>query len=378
MKILFLVGDYPSLENPSASIFIHNQVKTLQMKDIQVTVLLTDIRSIRKKRKYGYSKYMYDGVQIYRYAIPCGPIPFLDEILSKIAAQAGIKKVFREFGRPDIIHCHFTLAGYSAQAIKRKYGIPYILTEHNSTMIKNKIKYRLGRIAKISYNNSDRLIAVGSYLKSKMIQYTSHNILVLPNIIPPYFKIGSYKKYEKITFITVGQLITRKRMDLTISAFIKLRELFPDIELKVVGTGPLLSELRNICKKLNAEQAIEFLGFCNNEKLPELYSKCHCFVLPSEAETFGVVYAEAAACGIPVIATNCGGPSDIVNQSNGLLIQKDNEQELIRAMKHVIDNIEQYDAQQISKDVISKFGQKYISKELIEIYNGVLNLHLLC
>ncbi len=373
MKILFLSGEYPSTENQITSIFIHNQVKALQSKGIEVAVLVVDIRSIRKKRKYGYTKRTFDGVQVYQYAIPCGPIPYLAAILSKIAALRGFKKLIKEFGMPDIVHAHFTLPGYCAHYIKEKYGIPYVLTEHSSGLMKNKIKWRIKRIAKIAYNNSDKLIAVGNGLKAKMHDLTEKDISVIYNIIPSYFQVSGYKKYKNFTFITIGWLITRKRMDLTISAFAKLYSLSPDIKLKIVGTGPLLIKLKTMCKKLNIEDAVDFVGFCTNEKLPELYNQCQCFVLPSEAETFGLVYAEATACGIPVIATNCGGPSDIVEQSNGLLIQKGSEQELVNAMKYVLKNSDKYNAHQISNDTLDKFGEKSISAKLIYLYSGVIN-----
>lgn len=104
MKVLILSGDYPNYNNPFPSIFVHNQAKALQLKGIDVAVLVFDMRSIRKKRKLGFSKYVYKGVQIYRYAIPCDPIPFLLELLSKIAVEVGFSKIIKEFGKPDLIH----------------------------------------------------------------------------------------------------------------------------------------------------------------------------------------------------------------------------------------------------------------------------------
>ena len=55
-------------------------------------------------------------------------------------------------------------------------------------------------------------------------------------------------------------------------------------------------------------------------EIVKVYEECDCFVLPSAGETFGVVYVEAMAAGLPVIATRCGGPEDFVNEDNGILI----------------------------------------------------------
>ena len=59
---------------------------------------------------------------------------------------------------------------------------------------------------------------------------------------------------------------------------------------------------------------VQFLGIIDNYKLLDLMKKCNCFVLSSVVKTFGVVYIEAAGCGLPVIAAESGGTYDIVNE----------------------------------------------------------------
>lgn len=372
MKVLIITDSYPNEQNPFASVFVHNQVKALLAQGIQAAVLLFDMRSVRRKRKLGFSEYVSDGVRVFRYALPCGPIPHITEALSVFAAKKGFQKVLQRFGRPDILHAHFALSGYCAYKINSKYGIPYIVTEHNSGLIGG-IEKRLERITKTAYANSSALIAVGSALAGKMKQYTQREVKIVPNIIPSCFSYVPTEKFDKFTYISVANLIERKRIDLVIKAFSEIHRQDEKTRLMIVGDGPMLPELKKLCLELGVEQAVEFTGIIPNKDLPATYNRCHCFVLPSRAETFGVVYAEAAACGLPVIATDCGGPADIVNSINGVLIQKDSLAELTEAMRYIKQNIKNFDPQNISDDIINRFGEKSIAHILTDIYFGVIN-----
>jgi glycosyltransferase involved in cell wall biosynthesis len=372
MKVLIVTDSYPNEQNPFSSIFVHNQVKALLAEGIDTAVLLYDMRSARRKRKWGFSEYVCDGVRVFRYALPCGPIPYVTEALSVLAAKKGLKKAIKRFGRPDILHAHFALSGYCAYKIKNMYGIPYIITEHNSGLI-NGIEKRLESISETAYANSSSLIAVGTILAEKMKRYTDREVKVVPNIIPSGFAYAPKGKLGKFTYISVANLIERKRIDLVIRAFSEIHQQDNDTRLMIVGDGPMLDELRKLCKELHMENAVEFTGVISNKNLPEIYNKCHCFVLPSQAETFGVVYAEAAACGLPVIATDCGGPTDIVNRENGIIIKKDSLADLTEAMKHMKNNFREYNAQNISDDITRRFGEVSIAQKLIYIYSGVIN-----
>jgi glycosyltransferase involved in cell wall biosynthesis len=373
MRILILSNDYPNETNPIPSVFVHNQAKALQARGTDVAVLVFDLRSVRRKRKLGFGKYTYEGIPVYRYAIPCGPIPCLLEILSLVAVKLGFRKVIKVFGKPDLIHAHFALAGCCANQLKKKYKIPYILTEHASGMFSDRIMKRTESTCTIAYNHADYLIAVGNELKNKMKKYTDKKINVIYNMLPQQFNRISADKNKEFTFVTVGSLISRKRMDLVILAFSRLFMQYDNIRLIIIGTGPLLPSLKKMSSELKTDHVIRFEGIISNKHIPQTFNECHCFVLPSEMETFGVVYAEAAACGLPIIATDCGGPSDIVNQNNGLLIPKNNEEALFEAMKYMIMNFEQYDSYHISKDALNKFGEEKITENLLKAYRGILN-----
>ena len=369
MKVLFLTGSYPTKDNPNASIFIHNQAKAIQKSGNDVVVLLTDMRSIRKKRKLGFSKYVFDGIQVYQYAIPCGPIPYILDELSKIAAKKGFERIIEDYGKPDIIHSHFSGAGFSAIRLRKIYKVPLVLTEHGSNIIKEKPSYHTQYIAKKAYREADNIIAVSQSLKLKMLKMTDKKIEVLPNILPEYFKRVNRPKYDRYTFLTVANINAGKRIDLVIKAFSKVQREIPNIQLKIVGSGPLELEMKKLVLDLKLENNIEFLGSIKNIKMPGIYQKSHCFVLPSDFETFGVVYIEAAACGLPIIATNCVGAVDYITDNVGIKIPCNDIEALSNAMKDIYINFSNYNSEHISNEIRSVFKEKIIVGKLLEIYS---------
>ncbi|MEG1925516.1 MAG: glycosyltransferase [Ruthenibacterium sp.] len=371
MKILIITGTYPMKENPTPSIFTHNQAIALQKAGFDVAVLLFDIRSIRRRRKWGYSQYTYQGVPVYRFAIPCGPFAHIGSVLSQWAVRACYPKVIRNFGKPDILHAHFSDAAVCASSFKRKYNMPLVMTEHSSGILSQPKGSFAIKQAQRAYETADVILAVGSVLQKRVEELSQKKVHLVPNILPITMCYQMQEKPQAFTFISVGSLQQGKRFDLTLQAFAQFRRKHPKAKLLIVGKGSQKGELLQLVHKLKAEGFVRFLGSVPNEEMPQIYAKAHVFVLPSDMETFGVVYAEAIACGLPAIATDCGGPTDIITPQNGIVIPKDDEETLLQAMELVFVNYKNYDRQQNAKDILKKFGEKSIVKQLTEVYNAV-------
>lgn len=118
---------------------------------------------------------------------------------------------------------------------------------------------------------------------------------------------------------------------------------------------------------------MKFLGYLTREQVLREMQECDAFILPSLHETFGVVIIEALACGKPVIATSCGGPEEIINNKNGILVPPSDAISLRDAMLNMIQEVNKYDAFQISEDCISHFGEAPVVRHLISVYERVLN-----
>ena len=143
----------------------------------------------------------------------------------------------------------------------------------------------------------------------------------------------------------------------------------PSTELKIGDTirirfGARLLEIR----VLDIQKQVNFLGRISQERVREEMMKSDCFVLSSNFETFGVVLIEALACGLPLIATKCGGPEDIVNEQNGILIDVENQLQLEDAMITMYKNAHNYDKEKLRNYAKEKFGEKTFIENVIKYY----------
>ena len=125
-------------------------------------------------------------------------------------------------------------------------------------------------------------------------------------------------------------------------------------------------------KELDVCKLVKWMGHINRVDAPNLFQQCHIYVMPSRHETFGVVYAEAIACGKPIIATRCGGPESIVNENNGKLVDVGNIQDLSNTMREMSNNLEAYDPKIIREDFEERFSRKAIASQILNLYENVL------
>jgi len=374
MNIVVINNGYPSESDPVMYMFVHKQVKALINKGHNVTVIDIDLRSLRWKRKIGFFKETFDGVEVYRFSFPFTTVHFRS-IGKKVNEQIGkfvFNKVKKDLNTIDIIHSHFGFgAGNAGAKIQQIWKIPLIITEHSTKVLYSKnsteIKHNFP-----AYKKAGFVITVGTDLSQKLKSYRVNNLVQIPNIIDTQkFRLKNESKFNDFTFLSVGHLIPRKAHDLTLKALKILNDRGVHCNLIIVGTGPEENKLKTFVDN-NQMKNVKFVDKVKNDVLPELYRKSHAFVLPSTLETFGVVYAEAIACGIPVIAADSQGPKDIIDKSNGLIVEKNSVKELASAMEYMVYNAEKYHSINLHRDIKRRFGPSSFLQQIEDVYNQVI------
>lgn len=168
-------------------------------------------------------------------------------------------------------------------------------------------------------------------------------------VIPNAIDVGGERSVDEfrsgpvLRWLAVGRLYPAKDYPNLLHAFRKVVAMFPGSELRIAGSGPLARQLEEMASRLGLDSCVAFLG--HRVDVDDLMRSSDALVLSSSWEGMPNVVMEAMANGIPVVATNVGGVSElVVDGETGLLCEKQNPQALARAMIALarMDPIERY------------------------------------
>jgi len=304
-----------------------------------------------------------------------------------------LNKEILEQGIPDIVHVHniFPLWSNSVFDFFYKKKIPIIMTLHNYRLIWeklslfNKDRERYGYfkdsyigsfvISKFINKRKDLLKNVSKFITHTEFTKQEFSRYVIPKdklVIKPNFLNSSDKTIksilEKDNAIFASRISKEKGILTLIKAFEKI-----DIELDVLGDGPLLNKI----KKDNINHNIKFHGSLSRDKVSKLINNSKFLIFPSEwYESFPMTILEAFREGTLVLASNIGSIKSIIkDKHNGILFEHGNILDLVNKVKWILNNPKECD--QISLNANNDFKSKYSSdvnyKQLINIYNEAIS-----
>ncbi|MDI2588281.1 glycosyltransferase [Psychrobacillus sp. NEAU-3TGS] len=258
----------------------------------------------------------------------------------------------------DLIHTHYWLSGLLGSFLKAEYHIPWIHTNHSLGIAKESATgiaepLRL-YTEKMILSSADYIVATTKSEKSLINKFVENPspVKIIPIGVDRAFRPFHLKKEEILHpyFAFAGRLQTTKGIYTLIDAFrllVEKYDIHPTTKLVIAGGESNCVDFRNKLPKDNKlkaairglEDRIDFLGAKSQKQLASIFNSATAVVVPSFYESFGMVAAEAQACGCPVIASKVGGLTDIVkNRVTGLHVEKGNENNLAQAMKTVISN----------------------------------------
>jgi glycosyltransferase involved in cell wall biosynthesis len=141
-----------------------------------------------------------------------------------------------------------------------------------------------------------------------------------------------FRKPNKVAhFVFIGRLVGWKAVDLLLEAFQPVAAETGAV-LEIIGDGALRQELEDQTARLGLASSIVFRGWLSQEQCAARLQQADALVLPSLLECGGAVVLEAMATGLPVIATNWGGPADYVDSTCGILIEPTSRQALVNGL----------------------------------------------
>jgi glycosyltransferase involved in cell wall biosynthesis len=362
---------------------VYEQGKRLLQKQFDLMVLTNRIGTAKQYSYDGIKVQCYDSLSIgFRLGIPY-PIPnvtsykvFLESVQSK-----------------DLIHVHGHpyLSSFIAAKIAKKYSKPLVLTQHNTFIEYDNIWNTVEKvndlvIGKQVLKEADKIIVVSKATKNYVLSLGAnpkkieviHNGVDLNRFKPltgikdeVRQKLGISKNAP--VAITVRRLVYKNGIDTLIeSAEIAIKK-NPRLIFLVIGAGPDFGEVKAKIKQLGIEKNLRLTGFVSDTDLPFYYNAADFFVLPSKSgEGLPLVALEAMACGLPVIATNVGGTSEIVTKDYGKVVPPDNPDSLAEAIMELSHG----ELSALKKDLRTMIEQKYSwdknVEKIAEIYEELI------
>ncbi|GGG52991.1 glycosyltransferase family 4 protein [Bizionia arctica] len=165
-------------------------------------------------------------------------------------------------------------------------------------------------------------------------------ITVLPNSVKNYKNSLQKINLDSNNLLYVGRLHSSKGIDVLIQAFSQIVQKYPNLQLDIIGQGPLLNQLIDLTKSLGLIDRVSFLGEKNKETVLEAYKKSYCTIIPSNSEAFGFTVIEAMSVGTCVIGANNSGIKEIiVNEETGLLFKTGDFDALARQLERILMDV---------------------------------------
>jgi len=279
-------------------------------------------------------------------------------------------KYIDRVGYPDIIHAHTFLGGWVAMEIKEQFKIPYVITEHSTQVLENKLSKTHDDIASESYRYADAVLAVGQKLADIIKLKYEVETQVVPNFVNvDLFNIPKNRSTpgDGFKLIAIGDLIERKRFDKLIKACVRLNM---DYHLSIIGDGPERASLERLANATSVSAT--FHGRQPQEEISKLLMQSHLLIHPSNSETFGIILIEAMATGIPVISYDNGGARDIITPKTGMLLKKKSDSALSEGIEKIYYDYQAYRSNVIRQVVIDRFSSSAIALQLNEIYRSLV------
>lgn len=388
MHVLIVPSWYPTSERPVSGIFFREQAIALAKAGHKVGVVFPERKSIKRLRlERKYWRREIDtvddhGVITFRsygwYWFP--RIPYAN---AELFIRDGLRLYFKyvnKCGSPDIIHAHSILyGGVVAARIRERHGIPFVVTEHSTAFLRNLIRPWQRNYLKEVFERAAKVITVSPQLGELLCErYGCPRGLLchVPNVVNTnQFDIGEQMVSdfgERFIFLNVALMTKGKGQTCLLEGFAQAFKDDAQVELWIAGDGEERERLQELSRRLGISSQVKFLGMLTRDEVRDVMQRCHVFVLSSLHETFGVVLIEAMACGKPVIATRCGGPESIVDETNGILVEPGNSQQLSDAMLRMREIYTTFDPEKIRASCVARYSKAAVCRQLENIYTDVV------
>lgn len=382
-RVLFFNYEYPPLGGGAANATKYILLEYAKRHDVIVDLVTSAIGPQYVQESLG------DHVMIHR--LPIGKNPESlnyqtkkDLLVYSWKAYKFAQKLIKK-NAYDLTHSFFSVpCGVISCQIKRKYGIPYIVSLRGADVpgyserfenlyaILTPIIHRVWREAQFVVTNSKGLtkLAQKSAPQQDFLQ-------IVNGVDTDFYHAGTRTLADRtkdFRILLASRLSRRKGFNYAIDAFVELFDLYPHIRMTIAGgEGNAMEELQAQVKKYRLDGRVVFTGAYVKDESPDIYNSADVFVMPSLNEGMSNNLLEALASGLPVLMTPTGGAEELVRDGeNGYLITMQDVSSIVHRLQILIENPEMCDAfGHASRMIAQNMSWSSVAQQYVTLYDKI-------
>ena len=383
LLVFLFSGWYPTEFYPFLGNFVQNHAKAINRFAKVIAIHPYEDIEHNQKQKFAITEEQIDSLTEIRVKYKgIKNNTFFGKLLRffrvRKAYQKGVDLAIQKYGYPDITHVNvLTRTAFPALKLKRKYKVPFIITEHWTRYLPQDNAFHgffRKRIARYVVKKADGVTTVSSHLKLAMQAHglINPNYYTVPNVFNESLFQPSVIEKEKKSILHVSSLsYNHKNFAGILRVINKLAKKRDDFVLNIVHDSDNSVYLPFI-EENHLEDIVVFHGRKSGKELVRQFNEADFFLLFSNYENLPCVIIESFACGKPVVSTNVGGISEIVNEERGILLKMGDEAALFQAINYMLDHFQDYDAQAIRNYALKNFSEDAVGEKFFTIYQQVI------
>jgi len=309
-------------------------------------------------------------------------------MLPRRIGWAGVAGEMARTARPDFdaavaddarfVHAHELYpSAAAARILAQRAGLPLVVSVHGSDLYTNLAKPRWRELVASTAAAAAAVICVSSALARDLVAELGIDEGRV-HVVPDTYDAARFAFVDRpqreagapVRLLTIGRLSAEKGVDVLLEALAALKGRV-DVSARIVGDGAERARLHERAAALGLSGTAEFLGALSGDALAAELAAADLYCQPSRREGFGVALVEALATGLPAVATDSGGPADIVTRRDGVLVAPGDATALAEAIERAASSLESFDRAAIAAATLERFGPESVGARLAALYAEV-------
>jgi len=385
MKVLWLCSWYPNELDPFDGDFVERHAKALSLYAEVYVIHVVQNHEWLQGKEYKEQVLENGNLQVQTVILPFPDtgLSIWNKLIFNNRYQKNLKEQLRRYirnhGKPDLVHVHVPVkAGAGALWLKKNFNVPFVVTEHTSAYFEDIPFHYASRniyfryVTRKTFKEALAVSSVSDWLLKRLKElFQLQQTRLIRNTVDTSLFYPVQRSNTDVTrFLHVSMMVPLKNVTGILQAFLQLQQKRTDWELVLAGPAP--EEIRQHVQVSGLQNKVSFTGALSYAEVALQMQQADALVHFSKYENLPCVINEALCCGMPVISSDVGGISELVNESNGILVKEGDCNSLAAALDFFMDNRHTFHNESIAAAAQQQYGFHVTGRELIRFYESLL------